>query len=165
MICASPGGADISDFELDSTTEDVAAEERATGELHEAVTNMSMGPENALGITSSRLSDVSTVFEGGIAPVNPTHLQVGTEVIKLTKKKRKTITLWLDPNLARICCVQIDNTVLFDDCRLHICKYQRRCEIGAGDRIRGMGHVRLEYEHIDAETSEALTIVACHSSR
>ncbi|KAI6861194.1 PLC-like phosphodiesterase [Hortaea werneckii] len=103
----SNGAGDISDFELDSvTTAEDPAEEEATSmvsELHEAVTNMSFGRENALGIVSSRPSDVSSVFEGGIAPVNPTSLQHGTDVIKLTKKKRKAIKLWLDPNLARIC--------------------------------------------------------------
>ncbi|TKA22576.1 hypothetical protein B0A50_08146 [Salinomyces thailandicus] len=94
------GQGDVSDFELDSST---TAEDTVAEELHEAISNMSFGRDNAFGIINSRRSDVSTVFEGGIAPVNPTSLQVGTEVIKLTKKKRKTIKLWLDPNLARIC--------------------------------------------------------------
>ncbi|KAI6925274.1 hypothetical protein KC355_g16836, partial [Hortaea werneckii] len=49
----SNGAGDISDFELDSvTTAEDPAEEEATSmvsELHEAVTNMSFGRENALG--------------------------------------------------------------------------------------------------------------------
>ncbi|KAK4546800.1 hypothetical protein LTR36_001532 [Oleoguttula mirabilis] len=86
---------DVSDFELDSTAEDVAEG------LHDPL--MSFSRDNALGINSGRPSDVSTQFEGGIAPVNPTILQLGTEVTKLTKRRRKQITLWLDPNSARIC--------------------------------------------------------------
>lgn len=86
---------DVSDFELDSTAEDAAEESNYP--------LAAFNRENALGISSGRPSDVSTQFEGGIAPVNPTFLQLGTELTKLTKKKRKTITLWLDPNSARIC--------------------------------------------------------------
>ncbi|KAK5112079.1 hypothetical protein LTR85_011660 [Meristemomyces frigidus] len=89
---------DVSDFELDSTAEDIA---EIAESLHDPL--MNFGRDNALGINSGRPSDVSTQFEGGIAPVNPTILQLGTEVTKLTKKKRKQVTLWLDPDSARIC--------------------------------------------------------------
>ena len=86
---------DVSDLDLDSTAEDV------TEDVYDP--SLVYSRDNALGIHSGRPSDVSTRFEGGIAPVNPIPLQVGTELIKLTKKTRKAVTLWLDPNSARIC--------------------------------------------------------------
>ena len=86
---------DVSDLDLDSTAED------ATEDMYDP--SLMYNRDNPLGIQSGRPSDVSARFEGGIAPVNPILLQVGTEVIKLTKKTRKDITLWLDPNSARIC--------------------------------------------------------------
>ncbi|KAK5136544.1 hypothetical protein LTR08_002888 [Meristemomyces frigidus] len=86
---------DVSDMELDITAEDAAED------THDPLLIYSR--DNPLGIHNGRHSDVSTQFEGGIAPVNPILLQAGTELIKLTKKRRKPMTLWLDPNSARIC--------------------------------------------------------------
>ena len=83
------GTQDVSDLELDSTAED-------PGDPLEP-------RYNALGIAISRPSDVSSQFEGGIAATDPSVLQSGTELIKLTKKKRKKVKYWLESHSARVC--------------------------------------------------------------
>ena len=99
-------GQDMSDLELDATAED----------LDEAPYSAPSGHRNnALGITTPRSDEVSpgrpsdvssfsNQFEGGIAPADSFRLNMGMEVVKLTKKKkRKNVTLWLDPTKARVC--------------------------------------------------------------
>ncbi|KAK3116032.1 hypothetical protein LTR53_004038 [Teratosphaeriaceae sp. CCFEE 6253] len=89
------GGQDVSDFELDSTAEDAAEEPFSPDQLH--------GRLNALGIDVPRSSDVSAQFEGGVADADPTILQCGTYLLRLTKKKRKRVMYWLDSTSARVC--------------------------------------------------------------
>ncbi|KAF7185076.1 1-phosphatidylinositol 4,5-bisphosphate phosphodiesterase 1 [Pseudocercospora fuligena] len=89
---------DVSDLELDSTTDEV---------LDEAPFPNYISRNNALGISVGRPSIVShnstSTFEGGIAPAVSKILQNGTMVTKHTKRKKKTIKLWLDIGTARVC--------------------------------------------------------------
>ncbi|KAK1078376.1 hypothetical protein LTR33_007284, partial [Friedmanniomyces endolithicus] len=89
------GGQDVSDLELDSTVEDVAEEQFSPHQLQ--------GRLNALGIDVPRSSDVSTLFEGGVADADPSILQCGTYLIRLTRKKKKRVMYWLDSTSARVC--------------------------------------------------------------
>ena len=86
---------DMSDLELDSAAEDAAEEPTFPYALH--------NPNNGLGISVGRPSNDTTRFEGGQAPADPAILQKGTVLIKLTKRKRKTLKFWLDSNSARVC--------------------------------------------------------------
>jgi len=92
---ASDYGQDVSDLDLDCTIEDLGEEP----EYRPSGTNRN----NPLGINVPRSSDASAQFEGGIAAADSPVLQAGTELVKLTKKRRKLIKLWLDSTHARIC--------------------------------------------------------------
>jgi phosphatidylinositol phospholipase C, delta len=89
------GGQDVSDFELDSTAEDAAEDADAV--------YPSRLRQHGLGIGVPRPSDVSSQFEGGVAETDPSILQAGTYLLKLTKKKRKNVRYWLDSTSARVC--------------------------------------------------------------
>ena len=93
---ASDFSQDVSDFELDHTTEDVSEDPPYPLAIRDRY--------NALGISVGRLSNASSNFEGGIAPAMSAVLQSGTWLTKYTKNnKKKRIKLWLDPNSARVC--------------------------------------------------------------
>lgn len=87
-------GQDVSDLDLDSTTDDIVEEPSFPYGLHDRA--------NALGIRIERTSNVSIPFEGGEGPTNDTILQEGMQMTKLTKKRTKKVHLWLDPITASV---------------------------------------------------------------
>ncbi|KAF2774340.1 PLC-like phosphodiesterase, partial [Teratosphaeria nubilosa] len=94
----SNGASDLgemSDFELDSTAEDMS-EEHALPPLPPIL-------PNGLGVCVPRASDLSSQFEGGVADSVPATLQVGTWLDRLSKKKKKSVKFWLDAGTARVC--------------------------------------------------------------
>lgn len=98
---ASDMGQDVSDLDLDSTTEDVIEDT--------PYPYSSRDRTNGLGISLGKPSLASnngnntSVFEGGIAPASSAVLENGTWLTKLTKRSTKRIKLWLDSNSARVC--------------------------------------------------------------
>ncbi|KAK3673492.1 hypothetical protein LTR78_006726 [Recurvomyces mirabilis] len=89
------GAQEMSDFELDSTVEDIP---ELTGLPYPMYSQ-----DTGLGIDVPRVSDVSSRFEGGVAETDPAILQSGTNLLKLNKKRRKKVKYWLDPTAARVC--------------------------------------------------------------
>ncbi|WPH02321.1 1-phosphatidylinositol-4,5-bisphosphate phosphodiesterase 1 like protein [Acrodontium crateriforme] len=92
---ASDYGQDMSDLELDSAAEDVSEEAPYPFNTPDN--------SNGLGINTGRTSNDSNRSDGDQAPVDPSILQVGTVLVKLTRSKRKTMKFWLDTNSARVC--------------------------------------------------------------
>jgi len=101
---------DMSDFDLEPTSEDGAEDNTSNVVPTE--------PINALGISAGR-RDAGAIFEGGIAPTISAVLEQGTWLIKVTKKKRKTLKFRLDTSAAKVCWNQTDPTKQFyiDDVR------------------------------------------------
>ena len=101
---------DMSDFDLEPTSEDGAEDNSSSVASTE--------PINALGISAGR-KDTGLAFEGGIAPTISAVLEQGTWLIKVTKKKRKTLKFRLDTSAAKVCWNQTDPTKQFyiDDVR------------------------------------------------
>ncbi|KAK5116977.1 hypothetical protein LTR62_006698 [Meristemomyces frigidus] len=89
------GPQDMSDFELDSTVEDIA-------ELPVLPYQLNLHP-TGLGIEIPRSSDVSSRFEGGVANIDSATLEHGTDLYKLNKKRRRKVKYWLDSTSARVC--------------------------------------------------------------
>jgi len=85
---------EMSDLELEHPSED--------GVDDNASSIISMEPANALGISTPRRS-TGSAFEGGIAPTISSVLEQGTWLIKVTKKKRKTLKFRLDTSTAKVC--------------------------------------------------------------
>nr|POE80905.1 1-phosphatidylinositol 4,5-bisphosphate phosphodiesterase 1 [Quercus suber] len=84
---------DISDLELDSLIDDVPEHPiLALNELN-----------NALGISLGRSSNISTSIDGSDPSATSPFIISGTPVVKVTRKKRKALKLWLDLESARVC--------------------------------------------------------------
>ncbi|KAF1821172.1 phosphoinositide phospholipase C, partial [Dissoconium aciculare CBS 342.82] len=118
-IDGSDGGQDVSDLELDVSTDQPAGD--ALGAP--LISTMSRDPQNpmasAADLPSNRSGSVRSVFEGGIAPASSAVLENGTWVTKITKRNRKRVKLWLDPNFARVCwhSTKASKSFLIDDVR------------------------------------------------
>ena len=109
---ASDFAGDMSDLELEPPSEDGAEDNSSS--------IASIDPMNALGISAGRKETSSTPsFEGGIAPTISSVLEQGTWLIKVTKKKRKTLKFRLDTSAAKVCWNNSDPTKQFyiDDVR------------------------------------------------
>ncbi|KAK3645633.1 hypothetical protein LTR56_009073 [Elasticomyces elasticus] len=91
------GGQDVSDLELDSGIEDVTEEQMFSADQLRA------GLTNALGIDMSSLHDLSDPFEGGVADADPSILQCGTYLTRMTRKKKKKLLYWIESTSARVC--------------------------------------------------------------
>ncbi|KAK4634618.1 1-phosphatidylinositol 4,5-bisphosphate phosphodiesterase delta-4 [Fulvia fulva] len=98
---ASDMGEQVSDLELDSTTEDVIEDTPYPSSLGDHHNALGISLAGRPGAASS--STVDNAFEGGIAPANSAVLEAGTWLTKLTKRRQKRIRLWLDSNSARVC--------------------------------------------------------------
>lgn len=112
---ASDFGQEVSDLELDNSND---------GRVDDLSQSLLMrGRFNALGINSGQPSNALRHFhfEGGIAPSISAILQRGTEALKHTNKSKKTkrITIWLDPNSARVCWhpTKTEKSFFIDDVR------------------------------------------------
>lgn len=120
-IGASDAGQDVSDLDLDNVTDDPADEVPEVPHIPYSHTNREK--TNGLGISAGRLSNASSTlastFEGGIAPASSAVLENGTWVTKMTKRQKKRIKLWLDPNSARVCwhSTRTSKSFFIDDIR------------------------------------------------
>ena len=84
---------DVSDLDLDSQA-DEGQEDPQYSELREF---------NALGINTGRPHNTLGGLDSSMVPAISAILEQGTNVVKVTKKKRKDIRIFLDPNSARVC--------------------------------------------------------------
>ncbi|KAF2725786.1 PLC-like phosphodiesterase [Polychaeton citri CBS 116435] len=84
---------DVSDLDLDSQTDEVQEDSQYT-ELRDF---------NALGINMTKTNNPPGGLDSAMVPAISAILEQGTNVIKVTKKKRKDIRIFLDPNSARVC--------------------------------------------------------------
>ncbi|EME49531.1 hypothetical protein DOTSEDRAFT_68343 [Dothistroma septosporum NZE10] len=98
---ASDMGEQVSDLDLDSTTDDVIEDAPGPSSLSDRNNALGISLAGRSGVASS--STLDNVFEGGIAPANSAVLEAGTWLTKLTKRRQKRIRLWLDSHSARVC--------------------------------------------------------------
>lgn len=84
---------DVSDLELDSMGDDVP----------DPPTLPAGDATNALGITLGRPGIVPATTDTSEPPAASPFIISGTPVVKVTRKKRKTLKLWLDLESARVC--------------------------------------------------------------
>jgi phosphatidylinositol phospholipase C delta len=116
---ASDGGQDVSDLELDGIIEPLSGDVQGAP----LVPTLSRELHNPIGTASdwasSTLNSLPSVFEGGIAPASSAVLENGTWVTKMTKRNKKRVKLWLDPNFARVCwhSTKTSKSFFIDDVR------------------------------------------------
>lgn len=91
-------GIDVSDLELDPHDEEVVENGADTASIVSISTMNTLSP---LGLSSGRPS-IGSIPEDGLAPTIPPILQQGTELSKITKKKRKRLLFRLDFEAAKI---------------------------------------------------------------
>lgn len=93
---ASDLAGEMSELELEPPSED--------GEMADNASSVVViDSNNALGISTTPRRSLGSAFEGGIAPVISAVLEQGTFLIKVTKKKRKTLKFRLDTSTAKVC--------------------------------------------------------------
>lgn len=94
---ASEFGQDVSDFELDTPTDEALDDPPYPSAIRDL--------SNGLGISIGRTSNASSFsrLEGSSAPAMSAVLQRGTWVNKHSNNKKKRMRIWLDPNSARVC--------------------------------------------------------------
>lgn len=137
---ASDYGQDVSDLELDSTTDDMD---------DQSYPPSIRDRNNPLGISVGRTSNASSNVDGGIAPAMAAILQAGTWVTKHSKQNRKKrIKIWLDPNSARVCWhpTNLAKSFFIDDVR--------EVRVGAESR-----NARDDAQISDAHEARWMTIV------
>lgn len=102
---------DMSDLDLERTDEDAGEDALST--------ISSIDPVHALPTIPARKPNPSPILEGGVAPTISSVLEQGTWLIKVTKKKRKTLKFRLDSLAAKVCWNATNPTKQFyiDDVR------------------------------------------------
>lgn len=98
---ASDFAGDMSELELEPHSEDNNEDNSSTVVFVETGNALGINT-NESSITTPRRS-TGSAFEGGIAPTISSVLEQGTSLIKVTKKKRKTLKFRLDTSTAKVC--------------------------------------------------------------